>query len=57
MKRLVSLSLAIVLLLGMILSPTAAFAAEEGLAPLPQVGEVISGFKVTETGEIDLVNA
>lgn len=34
MKRLVSLSLAIVLLLGMILSPTAAFAAEEGLAPL-----------------------
>lgn len=57
MKRLVSLSLAIVLLLGMILSPTAAFAAEEELAPLPQVGEVISGFKVTETGEIDLVNA
>lgn len=57
MKRLVSLSLAIVLLLGMILSPTAAFAAEEELAPLPQVGEVISGFRVTETGGIDLVNA
>jgi len=57
MKRLVSLTLTAVLVLGMLLSPAAVFAAEAELAPLPQVGDVISGFRATELGEIDLVNA
>ena len=57
MKKVLSLALSAILLLGMLLFPTAAFAEEAGPAPLPKVGEVISGFRVTETGEMDLVNA
>lgn len=57
MRKVVSLALSAVLLLGVLLSPAAVFAADDGLVPLPEAGDIISGFKVTETGEIGLVNA
>ncbi len=57
MRKAISLAVAVVLLLGMLMPATAASAAETELKPLPQVGDVISGFKVTEIGNMDLVNS
>lgn len=57
MKKILSLTLAIVLILGMCLQLTTVNAAEAGLKPLPRAGEVISGFKAIEVGNMDLINS
>lgn len=57
MKKTLTLSLIIVLVLSMGLSPYAADNADSQLQPLPQVGQVISGFRVEELGYMDILNA
>ncbi len=57
MKKIISLAVTIVLLLSMCLSLTVVNAAEAELKPLPQIGEVISGFKATEINNMELVNS
>ena len=57
MKKFLSLSLTIVLILSLCLSFTSVNAAEAGLKPLPKAGEVISGFKAIEIGDMDLIHS
>ena len=57
MRKVISLAVAIVLLLSTLLPGTAVYAAETELKPLPQAGDVISGFKATEIGNMELVNS
>ena len=57
MKRFLSLTIAVVLLLSMCFSLITVNAEETGLKPLPQVGDVISGFKTVEIGNMDLINS
>lgn len=57
MKKILSLTLAVVLILGMCIQVTIVNAAETLLKPLPQIGEVISGFKAIEVGNMELINS
>ncbi len=57
MKKLISLAVTIVLLLGMCFQMTIVNAAESELKALPQVGEVISGFKAMEVSDMELINS
>lgn len=58
MKKVLSLTLALCLILTMCFQFTIdANAAESTLKPLPQVGEVVEGFKTIELGNMDLVNS
>ncbi len=57
MKKTVSLALAIALILGLFMPMTVVHAAQNDLKPLPQVGEVVSGFKAAEIGEMELINS
>lgn len=57
MKRVITVVLALALLLGMCLPINAANAKESGLKPLPQMGEIISGFKTKEIGDMELINS
>lgn len=57
MKKLLSITLALVLTLSLCLQLTPANAEETGLKALPQTGEIISGFKVIETGNMELINS
>ncbi|PYG86633.1 hypothetical protein LY28_02852 [Ruminiclostridium sufflavum DSM 19573] len=58
MKRLLSLTLVLCLVLTMLFQVTGnANAAEDILKPLPQVGEVVSGFKTVELKNLDLINS
>ena len=58
MKKVVSLSLALCLILTMCFQITVdASAAEVTLKSLPKVGEVISGFKTIEVGNMELANS
>ncbi len=57
MKRLLSIILTIVMVLGLCLSFIPVSAAETELMPLPQVGEVISGFKATQISDMELIHS
>ncbi len=58
MKKVLSLTLALCLILTMCFQFTVdANAAETTLKSLPQVGEVISGFRTLEVGNMELVNS
>jgi len=58
MKKILSLTLALCLILTMCFQLTIDVnAAETTLKPLPQVGEVISGFKAIEVENMDLINS
>ncbi|MHB8064655.1 MAG: insulinase family protein, partial [Ruminiclostridium sp.] len=58
MKKILSLTLTLCLILSMCFQLTIdANAAETALKPLPQVGEVISGFKTIEVGNMELINS
>ena len=56
MKKVISLTLVITLLMSMCML-TAVGAEEIQLQQLPEVGQVISGFKAVEIGFMDIVNA
>ncbi len=56
MKRVISLTLVVTLLMSICMLTTVG-AEEIGLQQLPEVGQVISGFKVVEIGFMDIVNA
>jgi Zn-dependent M16 (insulinase) family peptidase len=57
MKRLLSFTLTIVMVLSLCLSNIPVNAAESGLKPLPQAGEVISGFKATKVSDMELIHS
>jgi len=57
MKKLLSFTLSVVLLLSLCLQLTPANAAVDELKPLPQIGEVISGFKTIEIKDMELINS
>lgn len=58
MKKILSLTLALCMILTMCLQfTTNVNAAVSELKPLPQVGEVISGFKTVEMKDMDVVNS
>jgi len=57
MKKILSFTLSIVLLLSVCLQLTSANAAIDELKPLPQIGEVISGFKTIEIKDMELINS
>lgn len=57
MKKVLSFTLALVLLLSMCLQLTAVNAASTDLKPLPQIGEVISGFETISINDMDLINS
>ncbi|MEN6316647.1 MAG: insulinase family protein [Clostridiaceae bacterium] len=57
MKKFFSLTLALILILGMCLQLAPVNAAETDLKPLPQTGEVISGFKAIEVGNMELIHS
>lgn len=57
MKRITSFTLVITLLLGLCLQINASGIEEVQLQPLPEVGQVISGFRVEETGFMEIINA
>ncbi len=58
MKKILSFTLALCLILTMCFQVTTnTNAAEDALKPLPQVGDVISGFKAIELDNLDLVNS
>jgi len=56
MKKAISLALTIVLLLSLFMPVTVVYAAQTELMPLPQVGEVISGFRTAEVSDMELIN-
>jgi len=56
MRKVISLVVTIVLLLGIFMPVTVVNAAQTELMPLPQVGEVISGFKTVKISDMDLIN-
>jgi len=56
-KKVTSLALAIVLLISMCLQINIANAEEAKLQELPQVGQVIHGFRAAELGDMDIINA
>ena len=57
MKKIISLTLAIVLLMSMGVQLNAANTEEIQLHQLPEVGQVISGFRAEEIGYMEIVNA
>lgn len=57
MKRLLSFTLTIVMVLSLCLSTIPVSAAQIELKPLPQKGEVISGFKVVEINDMELIHS
>ncbi|NLV35849.1 MAG: peptidase M16 [Clostridiaceae bacterium] len=57
MKRFLSFTLTIVMVLSLCLSGIPVSAAQIELKPLPQVGEVISGFKTTEIKDMELIQS
>ena len=57
MKKVLSYTLVLVLLLSMCLQLTAVNAASTELKPLPEIGEVISGFKAIEINDMDIINS
>jgi Zn-dependent M16 (insulinase) family peptidase len=58
MKKIISLTLALCLILTMCFQVTInADAAEGVLKPLPQLGEVVSGFKTVDIQNMDLINS
>ncbi|MGN6715727.1 insulinase family protein [Anaerocolumna jejuensis] len=58
MEKKLSLTLVLILVLSLCFSPhTAASASQTALIPLPETGEMISGFKTVETGDMALINS
>jgi len=57
MKKIASLSLVIVMLISMCLQINAAKAEEVQLTQLPEVGQVVHGFRTIEVEYLDIINA
>ena len=57
MKRIISLVMVLCLMLSILPVSAEASGENTGLKQLPQVGEVISGFKTTEISNLDIINA
>lgn len=57
MKKLISMTLVITLILGLFLQLNVVNAEEIQMRPLPEVGQVISGFRAEELGYMEIINA
>lgn len=56
-KRIALVFLAVVLLIGLCLQVNVVYAEEAEMQQLPEVGQVVHGFRTVEIGHMDLINA